>query len=591
MGRVKTTLCLLLFTSFKTLVAPSGMMYKSINPIWDFSPTYYSKIGILTTPLGLAVHPRTTNILHLAIKTKIYDIDDFPKTNCSSVISNINEIKSHLYSRLVDLDRLIKSYQGDQELIKGLCKGYDTILCQSFEREEGEIGKMRQKRFLPLLAAGMGLTGLGLSIYNTINEHDVHSAINNIEEHLEEIDKVTNTIQLDFKNLVHVSQAMAVKIQSMEKQLYLTMENLKCEIETREKYLYYIQLVDEAYSKMSEMLQTLMSGKISSIVLNPDEVRDILSNNDLWINSLYKSDVNVFYLLSRVTPILFDVKSHTLHLIIHFPDLKMNDIAPLVRVESIGWGIGRNFKSKLITSDTVALFKKEESFLALDVDMNTCTKINWVYNCPSMSVSETPGSRCVNDILHRSITNQSTVCHQKVKTSNEQIIKQVPSGILVTGYSCYYKISDTIRGIKHREEKGLNKNEWSLIDLRSVGTVQVGELYFALAHNQYYLKVDKDISLTDFKWDFEEIALPEWTDFDKINTTLKELSNRPIRQLDFHPYTLGTKVGGTVIVILLICGIVLMIVLWKRNRKICSDHSTVILSKIDPNSSDLQPLT
>ncbi|QXV86526.1 hypothetical protein QKU94_gp2 [Arlivirus sp. virus] len=498
--------------------------------MWNPTPIYYPQVGVLIVPQGLAVHPRSYGTFRLILNFNYPSARFGMETECGTKWEMGLLLKT-ITMCTEDFETMMEAFQGNATLSESICHRYGELLCRDFSGPSGEeytdtplnkdsspsanrikretlkhketplprqktrarisnrhsispdIGidtpKARSKRFLPVLAAGLGLSGLGLSIYNTINEHDVTGQIRSLTHNMEEIEETVNKIRHTSEEFIKLEKDAFIHNMHMIRGLEGQVGQLDCKMEMENDLLNTLSFLQFAHNKYERIVQSIFRGEVTNEMLLPKNLLNILAGHPDWGNTIYYSDISLFYQLARSTPLHYSKETKTLHVLIKFPVAEEDDIAPLLAIKSLGFPQSSSDSwRQLRLPENVGLFPSSSSFEALDLTLRDCRQIDWLWLCSSLGVSNSNEARCISGLLKSKGEILPDSCQYNLKTTMLPIVHPVPGGVIVTGYDSYQLFSVSIRGLHIGETKKLKEKEWNYIKISDPESIKIGSLYY-----------------------------------------------------------------------------------------------------------------
>ncbi len=170
-----------------------------------------------------------------------------------------------------------------------------------------EIAKVRKKRFfLDALAISMSSVALGMSMYNTAEIATIKESLNDVDRNFEVVKDFMKSSNKKFDTVLNNERLLFLKIQKTKSNLRkytdskidLFEESMKVLLNNM-SYNYQNQ-INELREEIWEIC--LMNGRLIPDLISKEEIIAILNKIDPNNETVYRQELEAFYLLVQVLP-------------------------------------------------------------------------------------------------------------------------------------------------------------------------------------------------------------------------------------------------------------------------------------------------
>lgn len=595
----------------------------STNSLWDGEVVIRPREGISMSLRGLAVHPRQTEIMKLTLVFSTFT----PKHIYTTCVNNTKQtlrsdqlFLSYVSEAQTFRDNLVDLFSGRNDLITSkLCGSLSILNCNSKVKNVLSLGKRnkgnkssganpqspghkdhsKQKRFIPLIAAGLGLSGLGLGIYNTLSSTSLYQAVSDLEDNQEKIKGFINSQSRITDQLIKVEKEIYIKMHDYSQKVNDVIKLMNCQLHQSAIDEDNIIAIRETHNKYERIIQSIFRGDLTDEMLKVMDVKKVLSEHEDWAGSIYINDISLFYLLAKIIPLTFHPESNSLDLMLVFPLLKYDDVAPLLSIDSFGFQKSIEQIKRLIVPSHISIFTVQDKTSVFGTDLSYCDMRNGIYICQEDALSRTSHSKCIENLILENVLLRS-VCQYEYKKGKLVSIKRSDNNLAVIGYDSYIGFRKARDNWLDSEVVNINSSIWNLITFDIYETVQVDNQFF-----QPMRKADSKIVIIDSvitehnKLDDFDLGVltKEWQEEEKVMEKIKLLEEESGQKLYLNPLS---HPSSQWLIIVLVLTMAVITTFWCCKKGICTKWSkttknkwsgsapTLLLSRIDPTDAGQQ---
>jgi hypothetical protein len=293
-----------------------------------------------------------------------------------------------------------EAYQGilDTKYYAGLMKSFcheNANLCDQ---------SSRHKRYIPLLAmmgSLLGLTGVGMGIYQTWQIEGMQSKL----QALHEVIGHNNQTVFQHGKLIHQLTKANEHIYSFLhhalREVIAMIEQVRC-ADMQYTSMVHQQLIahifsDNVRSTIQAMMESLLHGSISPALVNVAMLRKLFIKHPRLADSVIMREPSLVYQFGRVFPVKIDLDSFKFAFILEVPVPAESDLVPYFKILNLGWNDPQNSAHLQLPLPQYVIRQDDESFTMLDI--NACkTKPGMVYCMPN-AYQYNDLSKCLNWVL------------------------------------------------------------------------------------------------------------------------------------------------------------------------------------------------
>lgn len=490
------------------------------------SPVWYDNIGVYLESIGLAIHPEDIMTTNFIIYFPPFQTSITSDPDCEH---NLRTVLDEMTRKEFDfIETLIYMFSGtNQQILNQQCNNLPPIFCNNHYHDS--LHSNRSKRFLPLIALGMGVSGLGLSIYNTITTHHINSAVNALIRNEDTIQNRINEM-IDRQNqLIDLGGSVYAKIERLQLETTQKIKEMGCQFSEQIHQIMIKEAIDTQLSRYESILHSIFLGDVTSEIIKPTQLTNLITMNDALKDSIYQDDISLFYRLAKITPVRFSVNTMGISTILSIPVIKKKDISPVYVVHNLGISdLSQGYK-RLVLPEHVVFFAYRESFIPVSLDKNTCSISNGIWICSDTNLIIQEADHCLKLIItsNGTIDNKnSDICKLEYITQIKPTVRVYNTGLLTIGYSSY-QVNDKIRGhLSLSQPISLNPQKWELIPFESFDQIIVGGRTYN-SPSRYTLTTTvkgQYIEMTDnIDLDLKSMNLSTWSSSDEIEQMVNNL--------------------------------------------------------------------
>lgn len=464
----------------------------------NFHPHYYERLGVLSYLDGIAVVPEdyTLHTLDLTFPTPQLWASMSTKDTCGSTTSTSKWFEDLISEHSDFTEKLNQFYNSESQMYKdNICSMLPTYCVNSstgddssFFMEPAHTGT-RRKRFLPFIAAALGLTSLGMSTYNLISASSVKQAVEEIQRNQNKLASKVNELIKNQEVINNKLENTLIKIAAVEKSLIAEIDNIRCAVADKATILSVGIMLSMQNARQERILHAIFRGDLTEEILSPDELLKLFSNNVQLKETVYKTEVVLAYKLIRVIPVLFHPERNALSCLLIIPVVKPRDISPLLRTINVGFVVNSSAVKIDIPELSYLVNNDGGSVKSIPLDSTLCSYIKDIWLCHDTTPVTDKASGCLDAILSskRNIEGYCNLHVRQLVPMKQYRVTLV--GILMIGYRTYHSYNRIKDRLILGQEVTINPKNWTMLPYSDFDTINLeGNLINSPTHSPALVK-------------------------------------------------------------------------------------------------------
>ncbi|QWC36458.1 glycoprotein [Bemisia tabaci arlivirus 1] len=378
------------------LAAICTLVENGIGSPLQTQSVFLKEPGILIEPKSLVLHH--DSVVHTTVMIRLDSV--LPESraelfsNCKQHITR-EELKKDFKERTAKILQMLPSMSYNQE--DSICSLPGTDCVESVNSSDRKL--RRPKRFvnIPVAATIFGVVSLGMGLYTYLSQKSIREHVENVEAHISNDEKVI----ISNSEYSSISSSMFAKNYARSKIFETSLQNTLCSVEKGHTEDYLNLAITEYVDFLTYNVQQAVNGHVTDFLVTRDLINGTLLNRTEFADSVYKSDIGLFYSASTSFLTHVNRKTKALYFLIVTPKSYTKDLTTIYSVSNFGWREDEyHVKYEIPTSFYQVTW--ENSTYSVETQKEDCLSRSGLLICHSRASTSSPKSKCLHQLLNKS---------------------------------------------------------------------------------------------------------------------------------------------------------------------------------------------